>query len=63
MRKGTVKFFDLKNKFGFITDEETKKDYYVHAKDLVEAIATGDAVVFELAERKKGPAAVSVRKA
>lgn len=63
MRKGTVKFFDPKNKFGFVTDEETKQDYYVHAKDLIEPVANGDAVVFEIAERKRGPSAVSVRKA
>jgi cold shock CspA family protein len=32
MRTGKVKWFNYKNKFGFIVDDETNKEYYVSAK-------------------------------
>lgn len=62
MLKGTVKFFNVKNKFGFIREEETGKEYYVHIKDVEGSIAENDKVSFELEEAKRGPQAVRVKK-
>lgn len=62
MNTGTVKFFNNKNKFGFIIDDETKEEYYVHVKDITGDIEEGDRVSFELAEAKKGPQCVNVQK-
>jgi len=62
MHTGTVKFFNAKNKFGFIVDEETKKEYYVHIKDVSGEIAQGDKVSFELVESAKGPQCAKVKK-
>ncbi|HXC03659.1 MAG TPA: cold shock domain-containing protein [Bacteroidia bacterium] len=60
MKKGTVKFFNASQKFGFITCTEDLKDYYVHVKDLLEPVKQGDAVTFEIAPSKRGLQAVKV---
>ncbi len=62
MKTGTVKFFNVKNKFGFVVDDETKKEYYVHIKDVTGEINEGDRVSFELAEAAKGPQCANVKK-
>ncbi|MFL5754591.1 MAG: cold-shock protein [Bacteroidia bacterium] len=62
MLKGTVKFFNLKNKFGFIREEETGKEYYVHIKDVEGTIAENDKVSFEIEDAKRGPQAVKVKR-
>jgi CspA family cold shock protein len=61
MSKGTVKFFNGAKGFGFIIDEESKKEYFVHASGLIDQINEGDEVEFELAEGKKGLNAVDVK--
>jgi CspA family cold shock protein len=61
MKNGTVKFFNHSKGYGFITDEESSTDYFVHVTGLVDEIRDGDAVVFEVKEGKKGPNAVNVR--
>ena len=60
MNKGIVKFFNEKKGFGFISDEKTKIDYFVHASGLIDPINEGDQVEFELIKGKKGLNAVNV---
>ena len=62
MHTGVVKFFNNKTKFGFITDDETKKEYYVHIKHVEGVIQAGDKVFFELVPAKRGDECVKVRK-
>jgi CspA family cold shock protein len=59
--QGTVKFYNESKGYGFITDDETKKDYFVHTTQLKEKISQNDQVTFEVAEGKKGPMAVEVK--
>jgi CspA family cold shock protein len=61
MNKGTVKFFNETKGFGFIKEEETNKEYFVHVSGLVDKINENDAVTFELQDGKKGLNAVDVR--
>jgi CspA family cold shock protein len=61
MSKGTVKFFNESKGFGFISEDGTQKEYFVHASGLVDEIREGDAVEFELTEGKKGLNAVDVK--
>ena len=44
MNKGTVKFFNESKGFGFIVDEESKTEYFVHVTGLIDEINEGDAV-------------------
>ncbi len=60
MSKGTVKFFNDSKGFGFITEEGSDKEYFVHVTGLVDEIREGDEVEFDLEEGKKGLNAVNV---
>ena len=61
MNKGTVKFFNESKGFGFIKEDETNQEYFVHVSGLIDEIREDDAVEFELKEGRKGMNAVNVR--
>lgn len=61
MNKGTVKFFNETKGFGFISEEGSSKDHFVHVSGLIDEIREGDTVEFELQEGKKGMNAVNVK--
>ncbi len=61
MKKGTVKFFNEAKGFGFIVEEDSNNEYFVHVTGLVDRISEGDNVEFELKEGKKGLNAVNVK--
>jgi CspA family cold shock protein len=63
MNKGTVKFFNESKGFGFIKDEASDKEYFVHVSGLEDQISENDTVSFDLQEGKKGLNAVNVRQA
>jgi len=60
MKKGKVKFYNNTKGFGFICDEETGQDVFVHSTGLRNDIREGDVVTFEVAQGKKGLNAVNV---
>ncbi|MBA7527457.1 Cold shock protein [subsurface metagenome] len=61
MKEGKVKFFNEPKGFGFIIDNESKEEYFVHASGLIDKIRKDDEVTFELTEGKKGLNAVDVK--
>lgn len=61
MNKGTVKFFNESKGYGFISEDGTKKEHFVHVSGLIDEINEGDQVEFELQEGKKGLNAVNVK--
>ena len=61
MSKGTVKFFNDSKGFGFIIEDGSKKEHFVHISGLVDEINEGDLVEFDLKEGKKGLNAVNVK--
>ncbi|MCK5029585.1 MAG: cold shock domain-containing protein [Bacteroidales bacterium] len=61
MSKGTVKFFNESKGFGFITEDGSNKEHFVHVSGLIDEIREGDVVEFELQEGKKGLNAVNVK--
>ncbi len=61
MKTGTVKFFNESKGFGFIKDDASGKEYFVHVSGLEDQIKENDSVTFELKEGKKGLNAVNVR--
>ena len=61
MQTGTVKFFNETKGFGFITNEDTGKDIFVHATGInVENLNEGDRVSYEEEEGRKGKVAAKV---
>ncbi len=61
MYKGTVKFFNESKGYGFIVEEGTNQEVFVHVNDLVDKIRNGDTVTFETKRGKKGMTAVEVK--
>lgn len=58
---GTVKFYNHAKKFGFIKDDESGNDIFVHESGIVDAITEGSAVTYSVEAGKKGPNAVNVQ--
>jgi CspA family cold shock protein len=46
MSKGTVKFFNETKGFGFIVEEGTSKEHFVHVTGLIDKIKENDEVEF-----------------
>jgi cold shock protein len=61
MKQGKVKFFNESKGFGFIKDDESGTEYFVHVTGLIDQIRENDEVSFELKEGKKGLNAVNVK--
>jgi CspA family cold shock protein len=61
MSKGTVKFFNESKGFGFIKEEDTQNEYFVHSTGLKDSISENDVVTFDLEQGKKGLNAVNVK--
>jgi CspA family cold shock protein len=61
MSKGTVKFYNEYKGFGFIKEENSTKEYFVHSTGLKENIKENDVVTFDLEQGRKGLNAVNVK--
>lgn len=59
--QGKVKFFNDAKGFGFIKDNDSEKEYFVHISGVNEGtLNEDDEVTFELEEGKKGMNCVNV---
>lgn len=61
MKTGKVKFFNETKGFGFIVEESSNEEHFVHASGLIDEIKEDDEVEFELTEGKRGMNAVNVK--
>ena len=60
--EGTVKFFNESKGYGFITNDDTGKDIFVHVTGLNgETFSEGDKVEYVEEEGRKGMTAAQVR--
>lgn len=63
MQTGKVKFFNESKGFGFIVDDESNEEIFVHVTGLISSvIRENDNVSFEVTEGKRGLNAINVRK-
>ena len=66
MNNGTVKWFNEQKGFGFITDDNTGKDVFVHYSGLnmegFKSLEEGAQVEFDVTDGAKGPQATNVTK-
>lgn len=59
---GKVKFFNAAKNFGFITDDETGTDIFVHSSGTLDRIVTDDLVSYDVEKGERGPKAVNVKR-
>ncbi len=60
-KEGTVKFFNYKKGYGFITVKDTEEEIFVHTKNLLDKIRENNKVAFNIEKSDKGPIATNVR--
>ena len=60
--QGRIKFFNTEKGYGFITDTENAKDYFVHVTGLLEEVKQDEEVTFEITEGDRGLKAINVKK-
>ena len=63
MNIGTVKFFNDSKGFGFIKDDNSNTEYFVHVSGLVDDVRENDKLTFELQQGRKGLNAINVKRA
>ena len=66
MKKGTIKWFNKKKGFGFISLERGQTDVFVHHSDIkasdLESLEEGNIVEFKIIDTTRGPQAEEVVK-
>lgn len=66
MSKGIIKFFNEKKGWGFVTDNESQKELFVHFSNIkgdgFKTLQENDEVEYEIQDGQKGPQAVNVVK-
>jgi len=62
MSTGKVKFFNERKGFGFIIEDETTEEIFVHVSGLVDRIRENDQVSFDVTEDSRGKKAINVKK-
>ncbi|MBC8488032.1 MAG: cold shock domain-containing protein [Bacteroidetes bacterium] len=62
MPTGTVKFFLEQKGYGFILDDDTNEEIFVHVSGLIDKVNPEDKVSFEVIEDKRGKKANEVKK-
>ena len=62
MSTGKVKFFNERKGFGFIIEDETNEDIFVHVSGLIDKIRENDQVSFDITEDQRGKKAINVKK-
>lgn len=61
VRTGTVSFFNESKAYGFIKDDLSQENIFVHKNGLIDAITDRDKVTFEVQNTPKGKSAVDVK--
>jgi cold shock protein len=62
MKTGKVKFFNESKGFGFIVEDDSQQEIFVHHSGLVDKIRENDLVSYEVTEGRKGANAVNVKR-
>lgn len=60
-KEGTVKFFNNQKGFGFISQNDSRNEIFVHVTGLIDEIRENDRVEYDVEEGKKGLNAINVK--
>jgi CspA family cold shock protein len=59
-KTGTVKWFNHEKGFGFISQDDSEGDIFVHQSEVRQPIKEGDKVTYKVGQSPKGPRALEV---
>lgn len=59
---GVIKFFNESKGYGFVCEDETNNEIFVHVTGLNDKVTNDDRVEFEIVEDKRGKKAINVKK-
>ena len=66
MPSGKVKWFNSKKGYGFITDDETQKDIFLHVSELesskLRVLKEEQKIIYDIKEEKDKLQAINIRK-
>ena len=66
MPSGKVKWFNAKKGYGFITDEETQKDIFLHVTELenskLRVLKEDQKIIYDIKNEKNKPQAINIKK-
>ena len=66
MPSGKVKWFNAKKGYGFIADDETKKDIFLHVSALesskLRVLKEGQTIIYDIKEEKEKLQAINIKK-
>ena len=66
MKKGVVKFFNNEKGYGFITDDETQKDVFLHVSALesskLRVLKEEQIITYDIKEEKDKLQAINIKK-
>ena len=66
MPSGKVKWFNAKKGYGFITDDETQKDIFLHVSELenskLRVLKEEQKIKYNIKEEKNKPQAINIKK-
>jgi CspA family cold shock protein len=62
MPTGTIKFFLEQKGYGFILEDETNEEIFVHVSGLIDKVNAEDKVSFEVMEDNRGKKANEVKR-
>lgn len=59
---GIIKFFNESKGYGFVCEDDTNNEIFVHVTGLNDKVTNDDRVEFEIVEDKRGKKAINVKK-
>jgi CspA family cold shock protein len=61
LKTGVIKFFNDSKGFGFVIEDESNTEYFLHVSGCIDEVREGDRIEFDLKEGRKGLEAADVR--